>query len=195
MDDDIMGVKFWNPITRKFFENDTKLQEVFLECFTLMDKDNLGSFTFPYHESSPNGLTTATLPRLSFKNNFLYGAIFGCRNEPELINTTYGHEDDGMRTIHFFNKYGGCLKFNHASFKNPGTGISPGGLQSSGDRELGKDTAEKIFNDPVYRPYIHSIKWNEKCQMHSLKFHNKIAMKKVLESKNIPVRFRDYDTA
>jgi hypothetical protein len=191
-DDDLIDVKFWNPETNRFFNDDTKLKGVIEECFTLIDTHNLGSFTFHIHFTSPNGLTARGSPRLSFKNNFLHGGFFGCRNEPELIATDFAHDDDGMRTINFYEKYGGVLKCHYVSIKTPVIGTNEGGYQSSGNRKDTKKVAEDFFNNPKYNPWLMKVRYVEEYKIYSVKLKIKPGIIKVLQSRNIPIRFQDF---
>jgi hypothetical protein len=193
LDDDLIEVKFWNPQTQRFFKDDSKLKDVIEECFNLIDAHNLGSFTFGLHITSPNGLSVRGKPKATFKNNFLAGGLFGCRNEPELIATDFAHDDDSMRSIHFYEKYGGVLKYDYASIKNPGIGMNEGGFQTSGDRKDTKKVAEDVFNNPRYNPWLMKVRYIEDYKIHSVKLKIKPGIVKVLQSKNIPIRFQEFN--
>lgn len=192
-DDDLLDIKFWNPDTQRFFKDYSLFKGVIEECFSLIDTHDLGSFTFDLHVTSPNGLNVRGKPKATFKNNFLNGGFFGCRNEPELIATDFAHDEDGMRTIHFFNKYGGVLKYAYASIKNPGIGLNEGGFQSSGDRKDTKRIAEDVFNNPKYNPWLMKVRYVEEHKIHSVKLKIKPGIEKVLQFKKIPIRFQDFN--
>jgi hypothetical protein len=191
-DDDLIDIAFWNPLTQRFFKNDTAFKSVIEECFDLIDTNNLGSFTFSLHEVNANGLMIKGQPKATFKNNFLAGGLFGCRNEPELITTDFAHDSDGMRTINFYEKYGGVLKYGYVSIKNPNIGVNEGGYQSSGDRNDTKKTSEAIFNNPKYNPWLMKVRYIEKHKLYSIKLKIKPSILKVLESKKIPIRFQNF---
>lgn len=191
-DDDLSDIKFWNPETNRFFNDDSKIKDVIQECFDMIDTHNLGSFTFHLHTTTPNGLLIRGKPKGTFKNNFLSGGLFGCRNEPELIATDFAHDEDGMRTIHFYEKYGGVFKYHYASIKTSVIGTNEGGYQSSGDRKDTKKVAEDVFNNPRYNPWLMKVRYIEDYMIHSVRLKIKPGIVKVLKSKNIPIRYQDF---
>jgi hypothetical protein len=198
LDDDLMSSTLYNKDTKKFCNGSPHFRSVIEECFTVMEANNFGSFTFNYHTSnSPNGLLARASPKISFKNNFLQGSHYGTLNNRELLHTDDidSQIDDTLRTAKFFNRYGGVMTYHYFSIKNMTVGVEKGGLQSSGCR--GTDTTRDSFTlescnraskYDYIKDYITGIERKEQHNMYSLKWKNLIGWKKVLQAKNIPLR-------
>jgi len=198
LDDDLISTYLYDKATKKFCNGNPHFKKVIEECFTLIEEHNFGSFTFQLLTTNcPNGLTARANSRISFKNNFLPGSFFGCHNNRERlhIDDMDTQIEDCIRTIKFFNAYGGVMMNHHFSVKNTSIGIEEGGLQTSGERgtDLTRykntlDSCNRIFEYDFTKGYIHKIFFNEKMNMNVLKFKNIIGFKKALQSKNIPIR-------
>lgn len=134
-DDDHTKFIEWRcePTTDKslFFKDSDNLDVYLKDGFVEIEKNNVGCFTFA---GISNSLFLKGKPFKTFNITNLYGAAFGLKIDPYMVETEFSQNDDVERGAKLMEKFGGILRYHWCGFPADNYGKFEGGMQSSGDR-------------------------------------------------------------
>ena len=199
MDDD-RGAFFHFTKDKKLIRRSTALPQILEDGFKMIDDHSYGAFTVG---CTTNKLYIGDKPFKEFTKTFLLGCNFGMRNDPDFIIQDLDNSsgDDICLTLRTWARYGGVFVYNWTGFTVETIGLLEGGLQASGDRgteETRLEFTRQLWEDymkthPEMHDFIQCIQYNKKVKFYDLKFKSKPQIKKILQQRNIPIRWKAYD--
>ena len=191
VDDDLS--RFFTFSEDGTFTKDAKNLNKYVEDgFETIDKYNLGAFTFSFLS---NKFYLKGKPFKEFRPFMLAGNFFGARNDPPMITTKLSHNDDAVRSVRYFEHYGGVLVYWWGGFETH-YGQEEGGLQASGDRGTKAETLQKtkaasneIYDsDPLIQAYAKPPQQEKTNPFVTIKFKTLPQIRKVQKERGAPVR-------
>jgi len=191
VDDDLS--RFFNfSETGEFTKDARNLHHYIMDGFTTIDKYNLGAFTFSFLS---NKFYLKGKAFKEFRPFMLAGNFFGARNDPPMITTELSHNDDAVRSVRYFEKYGGVLVYWWGGFETH-YGQEEGGLQASGSRgeraealAKTKKVSEHIWAiDPLIQAYAKEPKQEKTNPFVTIKFKTLPQIRKAQTERGAPVR-------
>jgi hypothetical protein len=191
VDDDL--ARFFNfTESGEFVKDATNLSRYIEDGFDSIDRWALGAFTFSFLS---NKFYLQGKAFKEFRPFMLAGNFFGARNDPEIITTKLSHNDDAVRSVRYFENYGGILVYWWAGFVTA-YGQEEGGLQASGSRGMASETLRKTkeasnqiyAEDTLIQAYALPPKPEKKNPFVTIKFKTLPQIRKAQRERKTPVR-------
>ena len=190
MDDDV-SYFFAFSETRVLTRQSDTIKQYADDGFATIDRYNCGAFTVGF---SHNGLHLKGKPWKEISPQLMVGGFFGARNNKELIcDLDSGGIEDYTRSIRYWNRYGGILKYWYCGMPPEHCNKLRGGLQTSKEREveLTKKQSQHLLDTyETVREYCHpTVFYEERFHKYSLKLKYLPKRKAIVQSKHPEIKF------